>query len=75
MCEKRLFCRFFTTAAQSGPRRLHAGQLEFDRAIGSLGQIAAEIFAIEHLDVLPDAERGADLRHQLARDIAPDNPP
>jgi hypothetical protein len=56
-------------AAQRGPNHLHAGQLEFDRTVGRLGQIAAEKFAIEHLDLLPHVERGADLRHQLARDI------
>src|SRR3569833_1063364 len=47
-------------SAQRGAGHLHAGQLEFDRAIGWLRQIATEILAIEHLDVLPHAARGAD---------------
>jgi hypothetical protein len=57
---KRFFCRFFTTMSLSVVPIIHT-LVEFDRAIGRFGQIAAQIFAIKHLDVLPHAERGADL--------------
>jgi hypothetical protein len=38
-------------------------------SIGRLGQIGAEIFAIQDLDVFADAERRADLRDKLAIDV------